>query len=58
MKQRNNDKQKEYTLMATTTYRITVVTGDIESAGTDANVFITLFGAAWQEQRRSLGETS
>jgi hypothetical protein len=28
-----------------TTYLITVQTGDVENAGSDANVFITLFGA-------------
>jgi hypothetical protein len=26
------------------TYKITVFTGDVDNAGTDANVFITLFG--------------
>ncbi len=32
------------TATQTTTYRVTVYTGNIENAGTDADVFITLFG--------------
>jgi hypothetical protein len=37
-----------------TTYRITVVTGAVEYAGTDANVYITLFGSNGNSGERLL----
>ncbi len=37
-----------------TTYRITVVTGPVEHAGTDANVYITLFGTNGNSGERLL----
>jgi hypothetical protein len=37
-----------------TTYQITVATGSVEDAGTDANVYITLFGTASDSGERLL----
>jgi hypothetical protein len=37
-----------------TTYRVTVVTGTVEGAGTDANVYITLFGGNGNSGERQL----
>uniref|UniRef100_A0A665TT68 PLAT domain-containing protein n=1 Tax=Echeneis naucrates TaxID=173247 RepID=A0A665TT68_ECHNA len=36
------------------TYEIIVITGDVKSAGTDANVFITLYGVNGDSGRRHL----
>jgi hypothetical protein len=38
----------------TTTYRITVVTGTPEGAGTDADVYITLYGSNGNSGEREL----
>jgi hypothetical protein len=40
------------------TYRITVVTGSVKDAGTDANVYLTLFGAYGNSGERLLDNAS
>ena len=38
-------------------YRVHVITGDVKGAGTDANVFITLFGAYGDSGERPLSKS-
>lgn len=40
--------------METTNYRIIVDTGDMDGAGTDANVFLTIFGSNGSSDERQL----
>jgi hypothetical protein len=39
-----------------TTYRVTVRTADVKNAGTDANVYITLYGTAGTSEERQLDD--
>lgn len=40
--------------MELTEYEITVITGDKQGAGTDANVFLTIYGKSGQTEKLSL----
>jgi hypothetical protein len=43
--------------LASVTYRITLYTGDVGSAGTDANVYITLYGSQGTSAERALDKS-
>ena len=42
------------TALGTVKYEVTVITGDVKKAGTDANVHITIFGAHGDTGKRPL----